>query len=249
MVCLLNGVNGMCIKKIETVGRQPLSTIVYENIKKAIINGDIVPGTRLTETKTSEQLGVSTTPVREAFRRLESERFVKNIPYKGALVQELSMKEIEEVYQCRLALEVAAIELVAGMIDQKGLESLRDLVEQSKQHSTFSDYEIINTAIHDKVLSYTDNDTMKGMLKQLHEVVYHNRSMYSLNEKRRIENYNEHLRIVEALENRDIDEAKVAMTDHIENAYAYIEERNSERQQKPLEKIPTSNKSGIPTTE
>lgn len=244
----LKGVNGMCIKKIEAVGRQPLSTIVYENIKKAIINGDIVPGTRLTETKTSEQLGVSTTPVREAFRRLESERFVKNIPYKGAIVQELSMKEIEEVYQCRLALEVAAIGLVAKAIDQNGLESLRNLVEQSKQHSTFLDYEIINTAIHDKILSYTENDTMKGMLKQLHEVVYHNRSMYSLSERRRLENYKEHLRIVEALEMRDVDEAKEAMTKHIENAYTYIEEKNFERQQKSHEKVHYSNKGESPAS-
>lgn len=217
--------------KIDAVGKQPLSTMVYENIKKAIINGDLMPGTRLTETKTSEQLGVSTTPVREAFRRLESERLVSNVPYKGAIVQELSMKEIEEVYQCRIALEVSAIQLVAESIDEEGLRSLRSLVEQSKQHSDFSEYEAVNTAIHDKILSYTKNDTMKNMLKQLHEVVYHNRSRYSLSEERRIKNYEEHLRIVQALESRHPFEAKQAMAAHIESAYTYICEKNKERQQ------------------
>lgn len=222
----------MCITKIESAGKQPLSTIVYDNIKKAIINGDITPGTRLTETKVSELLGVSTTPVREAFRRLESERLVKNIPYKGVIVQELSTKEIEEVYQCRLALEVLAIEDVAKTIDQLGIISLRKLVEESKCYSDFSSYERINTAIHDKILSYTDNETLRVMLKQLHEVVYHNRSMYSLSEKRRIKNHEEHLRIVEALEQKNVEEAKRSMRLHIENAYRYIQGKIDERQLK-----------------
>lgn len=221
--------NLLSINNIESIGRKPLSTIVYENIKKAIINGDITPGTRLTETKVSEQLGVSTTPVREAFRRLESERLVQNIPYKGAIVQELSTKEIEEVYQCRLALEVLMIESVAESIDKEGITSLRKLVEASKQFSDFPNYETSNTAIHEKILSYTTNETLRAMLKQLHEVVYYNRSRYSLSEVRRIENYKEHLRIVEALEAKDIEEAKEAMTIHIENAYTYIQRKLNER--------------------
>lgn len=225
----------MCITKIESVGKRPLNTIVYENIKKAIVSGSITPGTRLTETKISKQLGVSTTPVREAFRRLESERLLKNIPYKGAIVQELSTKEIEEVYQCRLALEVLAIEIVIEEIDRKGIVSLRRLVEESKQYNDFPNYERINSAIHNKILSYTQNDTLKGMLKQLHEVVYHNRSMYSLSEKRRIENYEEHLRIVEALESRNVQEAKQSMKKHIENAYHYIKNKINERHQKCVE--------------
>lgn len=221
----------MTIAKIQSVGRKPLNTVVYENIKEAIINGNVTPGTRLTESKISEQLGVSTTPVREAFRRLESERLVKNIPYKGAIVQERSTKEIEEVYQCRLALEVLAIENVAKVIDPKGIIELKRLVKKSKQYSSFPEYEAINTAIHEKILSYENNDTLKEMLKQLHEVVYHNRSKYSLSEKRRIENYEEHLRIVEALELRDIKEAKASMKNHIENAYSYIQKRINKHQQ------------------
>lgn len=229
------GMNHMWITKIESAGKRSLSAIVYANLKKAIINGDITPGTRLTETKISKQLGVSTTPVREAFRRLESERLVKNIPYKGVIVQELSTKEIEEAYQCRLALEVLAIEVVSETIDQHGIISLRRLVEESKAYSDFPRYEAMNTAIHDKILSYTQNATLKGMIKQLHEVVYHNRSLYSLSEKRRIENYEEHLGIVDALENKDVEEAKKAMRSHIENAYRYIQEKISHRQQKVCE--------------
>lgn len=224
----------MSITKIESVGRKPLSTIVYEKMKKAIVNGTIQPGTRLTETKVSEQLGVSTTPVREAFRRLESERLVKNIPYKGAVVQELSTKEIEEVYECRLALEVLAMEVVSETIDKEGISNLRALVEESKEYSDFPNYEKMNTAIHDEILSYTNNDTLRNMLKQLHEVVYHNRSRFSLSEQRRLENYEEHLRIVKALEDKDITEAKRAMRVHIKNAYTYIQKRIDERNQQPI---------------
>ncbi len=220
----------MSITKIESVGRKPLSTIVYENIKKAIIDGNITPGTRLTETKVSEQLGVSTTPVREAFRRLESERFVKNIPYKGAVVQKFSTREIEEVYQCRVALEVLAIETVTETIDNKGITALRKIVAKSKHSRDFQAYEEMNTAIHNKILSYANNETLQAMLTQLNEVIYHNRSMFSLSDQRRIDNYEEHVHIIEALEDKNLEEAKRAMETHIKNAYTYIQEQIHERQ-------------------
>lgn len=212
----------MSISSFKVIGKSPLTTVVYENIKQAIITNEIAPGTRLTEVSISKQLGVSSTPVREAFRRLESERLVKIIPYRGVVVQQFSTKEIDEVYQCRRSLEVLAIKLAVDTIDDKGLMKLQNLVEKSKKEKDFSEYVSINTAIHDIIMSYAGNGTLESLLQQLQDVIYHNRNVSSFSPTRKKEIYEEHLQIIKALEERDKDAAAQAMSDHILNGYEYI---------------------------
>lgn len=212
----------MSISKIQTVGRRPLNIIVYENIKKAIIDGVIKPGTRLTETKVGEQMNVSTTPVREAFRKLESERLVKIIPYRGAIVQEFSRQEIDEVYQCREALEGLAIELAIDHINDEGIQELKELVEQSQRTTDFSEYVRINSAIHNIILKYSKNETLANLLDQLNDVIYHNRNVSSYSDQRRDEIYLEHMQILKAIKAKDKALAKQAMKAHVQKGYKYI---------------------------
>lgn len=215
----------MGISKIQTVGRRPLNMIVYENIKKAIMEGEIKPGTRLTETKVGQQMNVSTTPVREAFRKLESERLVKIIPYRGAVVQEFSSREIKEVYQCRESLESLSIELSIDHIDEKGIQKLQDLIEQFKGTENFTEYAHISLKIHNLILEYAQNDTLGRLLEQINDVVYHNRSVSSYSEHRREQIYKEHVQILEAIKARDKDKATKSMKQHIQNGYKYIKDR------------------------
>jgi len=205
--------------------------MVYENIKSAIVSGEIEAGTRLTETKVSEQLNVSTTPVREAFRRLSSEGLVKIIPWRGAIVQEFSSKEILEVYQCREALEVMAISLAADHIDEEGVLKLYELLKESEQasHSRFFE---INTEMHDEIITYSRNETLANLISQIKDVVLHNRNISSYSEERKKEIFFEHSEIVQALEKRDKEFAKAAMKKHIENGYLYISNRLKKEESK-----------------
>lgn len=215
----------MSIDNIKTIGRQPLSEMVYENIKRAIVEGDLTPGTRLTETKVSEQMGVSTTPVREAFRRLSSEGLVKIIPWKGAIVQEFSEQELSEAYICREALEVLAIGLAIDHIDEDGIQKLHVLVENSRSTTNSSEFVEINSEIHNTIVDYAKNVTLTNMLSQLSDVIYNNRNISAYSDKRRQAIYQEHLAIVQAIKDRDKEMAKEAMRIHVNNGYAYIQER------------------------
>lgn len=215
----------MSISKIKTVGRQPLNVMVYENIKNAILEGDLEPGTRLTETKVGEQMNVSTTPVREAFRRLASEGLLKIVPWRGAIVQEFSDRELIEVYKCREVLEVLAIKSAMENIDDSGIEKLERLVEESKLTENLSEHVEINSAIHNTILEYARNEMLSNLLGQLKDVIYHNRNMSSYNEKRRNEIYDEHIQIVNAIKSGDKNQAQVAMELHVNNGYEYIKER------------------------
>ncbi|WP_153721616.1 GntR family transcriptional regulator [Sporosarcina cascadiensis] len=213
----------MSIENIKTVGRQPLNVMVYENIKVAIVEGDIAPGTRLTETKVSEQLGVSTTPVREAFRRLASEGLVKIIPWRGAIVQEFTTKQLANVYTCRESLEALAVDLAIDNMDDNGISELYNFVERSVETTSSSEYFELSSAIHNTILRYADNDTLSNLLVQLNDVIYHNRNISSFNDERRNEIYKEHMEIVKAIEEKDKIQAKLAMQSHVRNGFNYIQ--------------------------
>ncbi|KXH87023.1 GntR family transcriptional regulator [Sporosarcina sp. HYO08] len=215
----------MSISKIKTVHRKPLNVVVYENIKSAIVSGEIEAGTRLTETAVSEQMNVSSTPVREAFRRLSSEGLVKIIPWRGAIVQEFTFKEISEVYQCREALEVLAIQLATEHIDNEGIRQLRELLEKSAVVEDHTKYTEINTKMHDLIFEYSKNSTLLNLIQQINDVVLHNRNVSSYSDDRKKEIYHEHREIIDAMESRDKQRVAQAMKAHIENGYNYIKNR------------------------
>ena len=79
----------------------PLREIVFNNLRDAILKGDLKPGERLLENQLADKLGVSRTPVREALRMLEQENLVLLIPRKGAQVLEISADDIKNIMEIR----------------------------------------------------------------------------------------------------------------------------------------------------
>ncbi|HLQ83082.1 MAG TPA: GntR family transcriptional regulator [Pseudogracilibacillus sp.] len=211
------------ISKIKVAKKAPLSYIVYENIKHSIIIGDLKPGTRLIEAELSKQLNVSATPIREAFSRLLSEGLIKMLPYKGTIVQEFSYEEISEVYECREALELKALDLAIDNIKSEEVEELKFLLEKSTIASTHSEYVEINSCIHDVILNCANNKLLNDFMKQIREVVIHNRNVSSYSEQRKKEIYIEHQKIISAIECKNKEVAKAHMKQHIQNGYSYIQ--------------------------
>lgn len=93
----------MGINKLNLDDYKPLREVVFENIRKAIIEGVLKPGERLMEIQLSEQLGVSRTPVRETIRMLELEGLVVMLPRKGAYVANISKKDLMDILEVRVA--------------------------------------------------------------------------------------------------------------------------------------------------
>ena len=94
-------------------GHRTLAEKAFETLHSAIITGQLRPGTRLPIEELAEVLEMSPMPIREAVRRLDAAGLVENIPHRGARVTELSVTDLAEVYEARLALEVLAIRRAA----------------------------------------------------------------------------------------------------------------------------------------
>lgn len=208
--------------KLGVVERQTLNQQVYESLKLSILKGDIKPETKLNEVHVAEQLNVSPTPVREAFRLLAAEGFVEIKPYKGVIVKKYSKEEVIQVYQCREALEVLAIQLAIYKINDEDIVLLKGFIEKSKETNDVTQFVLLNTKIHNLIINKSGNAKLKYILKTLDDVLLHDRNITANDEKRRKEIIEEHLELFNAIVSKDVIKAETAIRNHIRNGYNYI---------------------------
>lgn len=200
---------------------QPLREVVCETLRTAIISGVLKPGERLMEIQLAEELGVSRTPVREAIRKLELEGFVIMVPRRGTYVADLSIKDINEVYEVRTALDVLAAGLAAERITEEELEQMERLLVQISSYIDSGEMEKIVEAdgiFHDILYRASRNERLVGIINNLREQLTRFRSM-SMAYPGRLKNMlEEHSRLVEAIAQRNPELAQQRAAEHMENA-------------------------------
>ena len=200
---------------------KPLRELVLEAIREAIMNGSLKPRERLMEIQLAEELGVSRTPVREALRKLELEGFIVMVPRKGAYVADLSLKDIADVFEIRAALEGLAAGLAAERITDEELEYReRHLVEKGDAISQ-NDMErlvAIDTDFHEAIYRASRNERLFVIINNLREQIQRFRATSLAYPGRMKQSLEEHRIIVEAIQSRDVQGARQAAQEHIENA-------------------------------
>ena len=152
----------------------PLREVVFNTLRQAIITGEFAPGERLMEISLANRLGVSRTPVREAIRKLELEGFVVMIPRRGTYVADISIKDINEVYEIRTSLDVLAAGLAAERINDDELETLQRLLVEIGQHIEENNMDKIvevDIAFHDVLYQASRNERLRNIINNLREQI------------------------------------------------------------------------------
>jgi DNA-binding GntR family transcriptional regulator len=111
----------------------PIRTVavqVADGLRTEILSGRILPGTRLLQDEEAERLGVSRTPVRDAFRQLEKEMLVEIVPNRGAIVTRLSLDDIREIYLIRQQLEPLAAMSAAHAATDEDVDAIEDVLSE-----------------------------------------------------------------------------------------------------------------------
>lgn len=200
---------------------KPLRELVFESLREAIIMGNLRPGERLMEIQLAEQMGVSRTPVREAIRKLELEGLVVMVPRKGAYVAGLSIKDIADVFEIRKALEGLAAELAADRISDEEIENLERVLHRladSVEHKKLEEFIEVDTEFHAVLFQAGRNERLSQMVSNLREQIHRFRNTSLSMPGRMTAALEEHRKIVEAISQHDVDEAKRLAQEHIENA-------------------------------
>lgn len=136
---------------------------VYENLRVAILNGDLAPGERLVEMRIAEELGSSRGPIREAMERLAQEGLVESRPRRGTYVSMLRKRDAWEIYTLRAALEGLAFCLAPSHMTAKTREQLQAVVDNMRILSAEGDIvglSELDTQFHETIVRMVEHDRL-----------------------------------------------------------------------------------------
>lgn len=205
-----------------SVSDTSLRNKVFQHIKSRIINGSYAPGDTILETRLTEELGVSRTPVREAIWLLEVEGLVETTAKKGAIVLGITPKDVSDIFAMRQLLEGLAARWAAERLTDaeiKDLQKICDLSEFYVQKRETEEITELDNKFHHIIYEASGSKMLNLTLSNLHRYSQPAR-LHSINiENRFSESVTEHLALLEAFRNRDPEAAEKAMTHHVSMAY------------------------------
>lgn len=204
----------------KAIDRRPLHHEVAARLRDMIIQGELAPGARLNERVLCQQLGISRTPLREALKVLATEGLVELLPNRGAVVTQLTLRAVREIFEVMGALERLAGELACRNATDADIAEIRALHYQMMAHYARGDlagYFRYNQQIHIKLVECTGNATLAATYRNLNAHVRRARYMANLSRERWDKAVQEHEEILDALTRRDSARLQGLLQDHLGN--------------------------------
>lgn len=205
--------------------KKTLSEIAYDYIKNMIIAGVLKGGDILTEKSIGEELNMSRTPVKRAFTRLEQERYVRSIDGIGTIVENLSLKDLADIYEVRIELEKIAIRSSIKNIRISELNSFEEefnfiLSEIHNDRKPDDNYlSKIDEKFHMFILKNSTNSYIKDIYKNIKsQIIRYKREAYVLTDTSE-QSTIYHLKIIEFLKMRDLKGSLNMMEEHLRWSY------------------------------
>lgn len=191
---------------------------IYERLRRAIMDFELAPGARITETELAASFGISRTPVREALHRLENEGLISIRPKQGCFVRDVDIHQISNYYDVRIALEVMAVELACKNMPDEVISQLSDTWNPAKRPKRFKnpdEIKVLEEVFHAMIAEYSGNPVLASYLKDVNDHIRSVRRLGFPDEKSIIETYEEHYLICKLLKKRDARAAREEMVRHI----------------------------------
>lgn len=199
---------------------QSIKSQVYESILKDILEGVYKVNTVINEKTLVEKYNVSKTPVREALVQLCSEGILKNIPRFGYQLAVITPEEIREIIEYRNVIEVAALEIAFSKITEENIQELKELNKEAEgivySHNTKIHWDM-NQEFHRKLCSFSNNRYLQKALESA-LITYtriSNQYFTRLWSEGKQSDAVGHKQIVQALEEKDLERARLLLEDDV----------------------------------
>lgn len=205
----------------------PVTAQVYAHLRRLVLGLHLKPGEALSEKDISLKLGLSRTPVREAFIRLSDEGLVDIFPQRGTLVAPIRIAEVKEAHFIRCILELAVVRLVAEARNPRQLAQLEENLRQQATAQRLKDYDAfmeLDETFH-RLLSegvslprvWRVIQSVKGQLDRVRYSILPERGHSTLIRR-------QHMAILKAIQSGDADRAETEMREHLDQIWASIEQ-------------------------
>ncbi|HEY0293797.1 MAG TPA: GntR family transcriptional regulator [Bordetella sp.] len=199
-----------------------LVDIAEAQIQAAILNGQFAPGERIIEAELARRMGISRAPVREAARRLESAGLLTSRPRHGFFVKTLSVREVDDLYQVRIDLELLGVRLACAQASDGQLARLVTMVDHMVEQSSRlnrAERVALDLGFHAYIAEISGNLYLQRLFDNMQAEV---RMFQSLNEPGYEDPHfvaESHRPIVKAFIRRDAEATQAALRFHLEAAH------------------------------
>jgi DNA-binding GntR family transcriptional regulator len=201
--------------------------LVYAQLKQDVANFKLVPGDRFTENEISERLGVSRTPVREALLRLQQEGYVEVLFRNGWRVLPFNFEQFEQLYDLRMVLETTAVQRICAddvHVDRDLLERIAAiwLVPVSERSSDIKQVAQWDEDFHCSLVAAAGNGEMTRVHRDVTERIRIIRRLDFTKQARIDATYEEHGKILRAIQRKRSDQAALLLRAHIQTSQAEV---------------------------
>ena len=189
----------------------------YDVIKQGILCGEISSKKPISVGDLASELGVSRTPIRDALQRLQTEGFVQIFPNQGVIVRNLTSAEVTQMYELRIALEGYLLRRSIGLFSEEDIVSLKELLDLQREAMEKNDsygFMRFDNEQHLYIHKVYYNPFIFDVLNRMADRIFYG-GVQALRMPGRMEaTYKEHVRIVEAIEKRNVEEVLLALENH-----------------------------------
>ena len=200
---------------------RPIREIAYEVLKKAIITGEIPAGERIVETDYADRLHISRTPLREALRKLERDGLVEYVMRRGVIVHAFTTEDVEQIYTIRNCLELLTLPDIIEKATPEDIAHLRELLTQMDELNEKNDVEALSPIareFHTAITAISGKNRILRVIEGQDEYIRRFSAMAIKQEDRRNEANEEHHRLVDLIEQKDLPAFEALMKQHIDRS-------------------------------
>ncbi len=200
---------------------RPIREIAYEVLKHAIVTGEIPAGERIVETDYAERLHISRTPLREALRKLERDGLVEYVLRRGVVVRAFTIEDVDEIYTIRNALEMLTLPAIIERATPEQIASLRAKLQEMDKVMASDDIEKLSPmarAFHSEMTHISGKNRILRVIESQDEFINRFSAMAIRQEDRRVQAHEEHYKLVEYIEKRDLERLEKLTRKHIERS-------------------------------
>ena len=200
---------------------RPIRDIAYEQLKHAIITGQIPAGSRIVETVYADQLHISRTPLREALRKLELDGLVHYELRRGVIVNAFTLSDIDEIFTIRNAMMMLLLPSVVEKAKPEDLDNLNTILKKMDAALEKDDCEalaILNRQFHDSFEHISDKKRILSVIDGQQEYIIRFSAVAIQSLPHRQNAHEEHHEMVRLLEAKDLEALKTLMQNHLEDS-------------------------------
>ena len=200
---------------------RPIREIAYDVLKKAIITGEIPAGERIVETEYADRLHISRTPLREALRKLERDGLVEYVMRRGVVVHAFTTEDVDQIYTIRNSLEMLTLPYIIENATAEDIAALREKLAAMDALIARDDVEGLSPLardFHTCLTAISGKNRILRVIEGQDEYIRRFSAMAIQQENRRSTAHEEHHKLVDLVEKKDLPALEELMRHHIERS-------------------------------